>query len=164
MDHHHSTIIPPPLHHAIHNASTTPSYSLANIATTTPSYSLVHTATTTPSYSLATSQQRLHHTPHNIIKLATTPPPSPRTTTNGTVWTRSPRGGMEARQGRGVISRRSAGSRKSGNGTRVFPPFSPAYCLPRSDSRSTSPRTGWGRGDPSRGSKVRKGGGLFLGE
>ena len=46
----------------------------------------------------------------------------------------------------------------------LFPPESPAYFLPHSDSRLFSPHSGWGRCDPSRGSKVRKGGGLFLGE
>ena len=99
-----------------------------------------------------------HQTPRSLhttsIKLATTPPPPQLPTTNEhRVVTFSTRD-MEARHGRGAISRRNAGARGSNHGARVFPPFSPAYCLPRSDSRPTSPCTGWGRGDPSRGSKV----------
>ena len=44
-----------------------------------------------------------------------------------------------------------------------LPPVSPAYFLPRSDSRPFSPRSGWGRCDPSRGQRSCKGGASFWG-
>ena len=74
-----------------------------------------HIATTPPSYS--TPNIILHasnHTPHNIIKLATTPPPSPQTTTNGTVWTRLPREGCE----NGAVSRQGPLPRMQGRSGR----------------------------------------------
>ena len=83
----------------------------------------------------------LHHLPHTRHSA-------------GTVWSRSPREGWG-----------------SDNGTRVFPPFSPSYCLPRSDSRPTPARIpaqlpvlGMGEGRSEPGVKGEKrGGGSFWG-
>ena len=138
---HHSTTIQPPFHHRC----TTPSTSQQRHRSTPPSTSQQRShPTTLPSNS--TLPIILHTTP---FKLTTTP--SHQTPTHD----------QRAPCGHDL----HAGAKQEATMVRGFSrPFLPPYCLPRSDSRPTSSCTGWGRGDPSRGSKVKKGGVLFSGE